>query len=552
MDRWDYVIVGAGSAGCVLASRLTEDAGVRVLVLEAGGRDSSVFMHMPLGWRRIWRGPAHNWNYQSAPDPNLNDRRLGLPRGKVLGGSSSINGMLYVRGHPRDYDIWGQSGAEGWSYATVLPYFKRAESNWRGETEFHGGSGPLGVSRTDLDHLGYDLVRETAENAGLSMTDDFAGARPEGFGVVDLTIKGGRRASAARMYLHPAMSRPNLTVTTGALTRRVTVENGRATGVEYEHEGEVRTASAAREVILCGGSYNSPQLLLLSGIGPPEEIAAHGIAPVHPLPGVGKNLQEHAIVAVQFAVNEPITFLSQLRFDRVVLAALKWQLFGTGYLATQALTALAFVRSRPELERPDLQLFFNPVAMDAKVWFPLVRPSPGHTLEGYATLLHPDSRGELTLDSPDPAAPPRIFLNLLNADEDRATLARGVRMLRQIYATPPLGEKLGRETFPGAEIASDTELDAFVRSTAEIVHHPVGTCTMGQGPMAVVDSQLRVRGLKGLRVVDASVMPTVPGGNTNAPTIMIAERAADLIRGRPTLAPSEVQWEDVARTAQPH
>jgi choline dehydrogenase len=527
----DYIIVGAGSAGSVLASRLTEDAGVRVLVLEAGGPDNSLLMKIPLGFRMIWRGPKHNWNYVSAPDPNLGGRRLSLPRGKTLGGSSSINGMLYIRGHPLDYDLWRQAGCDGWSYTDVLPYFRKAENNWRGESDVHGGSGPLAVSATDLEGLNFPMVEATARNMGLKMTPDFA-QDPEGFGKVDLTIRDGKRASTAEVYLRPAMTRPGLTVETNALTRRVIVEEGRATGVEYLQGGTVKTATARREVILCGGAYNSPQLLLLSGIGPGEELAGKGIAVVRDLPGVGKNLHEHPTVAAQFAMGKPVTYLNQLRLDRVALAAIRWQLFRKGPLATQALPALAFVKSRDSFARPDLQLFFNPTRMDAEMWFPILKPAQGHALEGFACLLHPESRGELTLESADPRDPPRIFHNLLAEEADRRSLVEGIRILRRFYATPPIGEIMTHETTPGPDVASDAELDSYVRATAEIMHHPVGTCAMGSGPMAVTDPQLRVRGIEGLRVVDASVMPMVPGGNTNAPTIMVAEKAADMIRGR--------------------
>jgi choline dehydrogenase len=370
LAEYDYIIVGAGSAGCVLANRLTEDPDVSVLVLEAGGKDNSIFMKMPLAWRQIWRGPRFNWNYTTEPERFLDGRRVALPRGKVLGGSSSINGMLYVRGHPRDYDLWRQAGCDGWSYADVLPYFKQAEGNWRGEGEYHGGAGPLGVSATDVSNLGFDLIRETAETAGIPMTDDFSGAQPEGFGIVDLTIKDGVRCSAAKAYLHPALARSNLTLKIMALTQRILIKNGRATGVSYLSDGVQTVAQAKREVILCGGSYNSPQLLLLSGIGPAEEIAEHRITPVHDLPGVGKNLSEHVVFHVQFALKEPVTFLSRLRADKVAMSVLQWAMFRTGDFATQALTALAFVRSRADLERPDIQLFFNSTRMDAKVWFP--------------------------------------------------------------------------------------------------------------------------------------------------------------------------------------
>jgi choline dehydrogenase len=540
LAEYDYIIVGAGSAGCVLANRLTENPDVTVLVLEAGGKDNSIFMKMPLAWRQIWRGPRFNWNYTTEPERFLDGRQVALPRGKVLGGSSSINGMLYVRGHPRDYDLWRQAGCDGWSYADVLPYFKRAEGSWRGEGEYHGGAGPLGVSATDVSHLGFDLIRDTARAAGIPMTDDFSGGQPEGFGIVDLTIKDGVRCSAANAYLHPALTRSNLTLKIMALTQRVLIEQGRATGVCYLADGVQTVAHAKREVILCGGSYNSPQLLLLSGIGPAEEIAEHGITPVHELPGVGKNLSEHIVFHVQFALKEPVTFLSRLRADKVAMSVLQWAMFRTGDFATQALTALAFLRSRADLERPDIQLFFNSTRMDAKVWIPGITPPQRHMLEGYPSLNYPESRGEVRLRSADPNDAPRIWLNSLSTEQDRATARECIRLVRRIYNTPPLGDLIESETSPGVDIVSDADIDAFTRRTAEVGHHPVGTCAMGAGEMAVVDPQLRVRGLSGLRVVDASIMPTVPGGNTNGPTIMIAERAADLIAGNKLLAPAPI------------
>jgi choline dehydrogenase len=538
LAEYDYIIVGAGSAGCVLANRLTENPDVKVLVVEAGGKDNSIFLKMPLAWRQIWRGPKFNWNYTTEPERFLDGRQVALPRGKVLGGSSSINGMLYVRGHPRDYDLWRQAGCDGWSYANVLPYFKRAEGSWRGEGEYHGGVGPLGVSATDVSNLGFDLIRDTARTAGIPMTDDFSGDQPEGFGIVDLTIKDGVRCSAAKAYLHPALARSNLTLKINALTERVLIQNGRATGISYLSDGVQTVAHATREVILCGGSYNSPQLLLLSGIGPAEEITKHGITPVHHSPGVGKNLSEHVVFHVQFAMKEPVTFLSRLRADKVAMSILQWAMFRTGDFATQALTGLAFVRSRADLERPDIQLFFNSTRMDAKVWFPGITQRQQHMLEGYPSLNYPESRGELQLRSADPRDAPRIWLNFLGTEQDRATARECIRLVRRVYNTPPLGDLIERETSPGSDIVSDADIDAFTRRTAEVGHHPVGTCAMGIGEMAVVDPQLRVRGLDGLRVVDASIMPTVPGGNTNGPTIMIAERAADLIAGKPLLAPA--------------
>jgi choline dehydrogenase len=534
---FDYVIVGAGAAGCVLATRLTEDPAVTVLLLEAGGWDNRIYMRIPLAWRQIWRGPRYGWNYWTEPEPFLDGRRLSLPRGKVMGGSSSINGMLYVRGHPRDYDLWRQAGCDGWSYAEVLPYFRRAESNWRGEGAYHGGSGPLGVSPTDVRNLGFPLIEATARRAGLHMTEDFS-VDPEGFGIVDLTIKNGRRASASQVYLKPALSRPNLTVEAGALTRGVILEKGRATGVDYLRGGTTATARAEREVILAGGSYNSPQILMLSGIGPADQIAANGVTPVHDLPGVGQNLAEHVVFHVQFLMKQPITFLRRMRADRVAMSILEWFLFKTGDFATQALTALAFLRSRPEVERPDIQLFFNSIRMDAKVWFPGLTPAQSHMLEGYPSLNYPESRGHVALRSADPRDPPRITLNFLSTEGDRATARRCIRLVREIYGTSPLADMIERETSPGSTVSSDAEIDAFTRRAAEVGHHPVGTCAMGVGAAAVVDPQLRVRGIDALRVVDASIMPSIPGGNTYAPTVMIAERAADLIRGQKPPAPA--------------
>jgi len=537
-ETFDYVIVGAGAGGCVLAGRLTEDPSVKVLLLEAGGRDSSLYMHMPLGWRQIWRGPKHNWNFYSEPEPYADGRRFLAPRGKTLGGSTSINGMLYVRGHPRDYDEWRQLGAEGWSYADVLPYFKKAEGSWRGDTKFHGGSGPTGVSRIDTTGLHYDAFMEAARLAGHRVTDDINGELPEGFTPVDITVKNGVRSSAANCYVKPAMKRPNLTVRTGALAHRVLVEKGRAIGVEYSRGPAVEHVRADREVILAGGAYNSPQLLMLSGVGPADEIAAHAIPVVHDLPGVGKNLQEHILTFIQFATKEPVTFIKELRWDKLAIATAQWMLTRTGPMANQPLTALGFVKSRPDLERPDLEIFCNPVRLDADVWFPIVRPALEHAFEACPSLLHPHSRGEVTLRSADPADHPRILFNFLKEEEDRRAMREGVRIVREMYSQGPLGEMIDREIKPGPGVKTDAEIDAYVRSSMDLDHHPTSTCAMGEDAMAVVDPQLRVRGIEALRVVDASVMPRVNGGHTNAPTVMIAEKAADLILGRPVLAPA--------------
>jgi choline dehydrogenase len=540
LDRYDYIIVGAGAGGCVLASRLTEDPEVKVLVLEAGGPDDNLYMKMPLGWRQIWRGPMHNWNYVSEPEPHCDGRRIIAPRGMTLGGSTSINGMLYIRGHPRDYDGWSQLGCTGWSYSEALPYFKRAETNWRGETKYHGGNGPTGVSHIDTKGLYFDTVMEAARRAGFPTTEDINAENAEGFGGVDLTAKNGARSSAAVAYLHPAMSRPNLTVLTGALTGRVIIEKGRAVGAEYQKGTAKTQVYADREVILAGGSYNSPQLLMLSGVGPADEIKQHGITPILDLKGVGKNLQEHPLTFIQFGTKEPITYLKELRWDKVTLAGLQWILTHTGPMANQPLTALGFIKSRPDLERPDLQVFCNPVRLDAEVWFPLVKPAQPHAFEGCPSLLHPESRGEVTLASANPHDKARILFNFLATEGDRAAMRAGVRKVRELYATSPLGDLVARELKPGPDVTSDADIDAYVRASLELDHHPVGTCAMGTDENAVVDPELRVRGVEGLRVVDASVMPLVPGGNTNAPTVMVAEKASDMIRGRAPLPAASV------------
>ena len=530
---YDYIIIGAGSAGCVLAARLSEDKDVQVLLVEAGGKDNHPYIHMPLGFLRAMLNPRFNWGYMSEPEGRLNGRRLMLPRGRVLGGSSSINGMFYMRGHPHDYDTWRQMGCEGWSYADVLPYFKRMESSWRGPGKHHGGSGPLHVRPIDTRRLLHDPLMETAANAGYQVSDDLSGDQPEGFAKGEVTIdERGRRASAYRAYVHPALGRPNLHIETDALTTRVLIENGRAVGVEVSKEGQLKQLRAEREVILSGGTYNSPQLLMLSGIGPADELRQHGISPVADLKGVGKNLSEHPVCMMQFRAKSPVTFLKELRYDRAALWAAQWALFGAGPFATQINSCNVVIRTKPELDMPDIQLMCNPVRMDAQLWFPGLTKQLEHCFQVGVVILHPHSRGEVTLRSASPLDPPKVNLNLMASPTEFEMMRRGIREARRIYRTEPQGKLTGEEIVPGDAAQSDEALDDFIRRICSVTQHPVGTCTMGVGAEAVVDPQLKVIGVEGLRVADASIMPTVPGANTNASAIMIGEKASDLVMGR--------------------
>ena len=534
MEEFDYVVVGAGSAGCVVAGRLAEEPGTSVVLLEAGGRDSHPTLKMPVAFLKAVVNPRFNWGYVTEPEPQLRGRQLGLPRGRVLGGSSSINGMFYMRGHPLDYEDWKRLGATGWGYAEVLPYFRRMERSWRGESAYHGGAGPVEVNPINSPHLLHEPLMGSAVAAGFNSSADLAAEVSEGFARGEATIdKRGRRVSSATAYLRPAGSRRNLTVLTGVLVHRIRLENRVARGVEYEVAGERRTVRARREVILSAGTYNSPHLLMLSGVGPGEQLREQGIPVVAELPGVGRNLSEHPTVSMEFDALRPVTFLNQLRFDRVIVSALRWALLGSGPLATQLNSCNVVIRTRPGLDRPDVQFMANPLRFDAKIWFPLVTERQSHVFWAGVVGLHPRSRGCVRLKSPDPHVLAGVTLNLLSDPADLETLRAGMRAARHIYRTAPQARLTGPERLPGEALQSDDELDAFIRETVYVAMHPVGTCAMGSGREAVVDPQLRVIGVERLRVVDASVMPTVPGGNTHATTVMIAEKAVDIIRGVP-------------------
>jgi choline dehydrogenase len=538
--KFDYIIVGAGSSGCVLADRLSADPANRVLLLEAGGSEKGHLTEMPLAWFRAMLTPKIGWGYLSEPEPHADGRRIPAPRGKVIGGSGSINGMMYSRGSPADYDQWAQMGARGWSWADVLPYFRKSEANWRGASEHHGHDGPLTVSRNDPHPTIYPAMIAAAEALGFQHLDDFHGAVQEGFSTVDVTTHRGRRGSSAMRYLRPAMTRPNLTVIDRAHTNRIVIENGRATGVEYERDGAVCTVHSDAEVILSAGTFNSPQLLLLSGIGPADELREHGIAVVHDLPQVGRNLQDHHSIRGLYEASGPFTFDRQLRADRVALAALRWQFFGSGPLAQMPIGAQGFVRTCEGLDRPDLQLLVSSVAMDARVWFPGIRKRRGDYLAVASVLLHPESTGTVRLRSADPRDKPEIRFNMLATEGDRAAFRRIVRFARTLFAQPTAKALVAAELQPGPDVQTDAEIDAYVRSVIGTAMHPTSTCAIG----TVVDEALRVRGIDALRVVDCSVMPVIVGGNTNAPAIMIAEKAADMIlAGR---LPQPIETRDAA------
>ena len=535
MSEFDFIIVGAGSAGCVLANRLSADPQNRVLLLEAGGQDDRPLMAMPLAWRDTFLDPQVSWGFMSEPEPCLEGRQLPAPRGKVLGGSSSVNGMMYSRGYPVDYDHWRQLGLSGWSYAEVLPYFRKSEANWRGESLYHGAEGELTVSKHRADEVIFPKLMQTAEQLGFKRLDDFHGAEAEGFSTPEFTVHQGRRGSTSARFLKPVLGRPNLKVETLALSHRVLIEKGRAIGVEYAQGGETRRAMAAREVILSGGAFNSPQLLMLSGVGPADELSAAGVKPLHDLPGVGKNLQDHASIGTMWAAKGEIAFDSKLRFDRLMLSVLRWRLFGTGEVAGLPVSAQGFYRTRPELEWPDVQFLVTPVSMAAQPWFPGWRKGVGHVFSAANVLLRPESRGEVTLRSADPRDKPKIQFNLLKETADRETFRRMVRFARRFFETEPAASLISGQIAPAPEVRTDEEIDAYVRKSVGTAMHPTSTCAMGEGPAAVLDAACRVRGLESLRVVDASSMPTIVGGNTNAPVIMIAEKAADMILGKPAL-----------------
>ncbi len=540
LEVFDYVIVGAGSAGCVLADRLSADGRNRVLVLEFGGSDRSIFIQMPTALAIPMNMARFNWLYETEPEPHLGGRRLHTPRGKVLGGSSSINGMVYVRGNPLDFDRWEEEGAAGWAYRDVLPYFRRAETRAEGGDQYRGDSGPVRTRYGALTNPLHAAWVKAAQEAGYPATDDINGFQQEGFGRLDMTVGEGRRSSAANAYLRPAMSRPNLLVKTHALATRIVFEGRRATGVAYRQGSAARVATARREVILAGGAINSPQLLKLSGVGPGEELRLHGIAPVHHLPGVGENLQDHLEFYFQVASKQPVTLYSVMNPISQAFIGARWLLTHGGLGASNHFETGGFIRSRPGIPYPDIQYHFLPMAVS----YDGSSLAKEHGFQAHVGPMRSKSRGHVRLASPDPADRPLILFNYMSHPDDWTEMRACVRLTREIFAQPAFAPFAGRELLPGKGVVTDAQIDDFIRARVESAYHPCGACKMGRedDPMAVVDRRTRVIGLQGLRVVDSSIMPSITTGNLNAPTLMMAEKAADEILGRPALAPSNAPY----------
>jgi choline dehydrogenase/4-pyridoxate dehydrogenase len=534
-SEYDYVIVGAGSAGCTLAARLTEDADTRVLLLEAGPWDSGFWLKIPLGWGKVYKERLFDWHYDTEPEPYAGKRKMEVARGKVIGGSSSTNAMAYVRGNRGDFDRWADNGARGWSYGNVLPYFKKQESWEGGETAFRGGSGPLTTRRSRYADPLVDGYIEAAGQAGHPFNPDYNAEDQYGFSRMQATIRNGRRCSTAVAYLRPALARSNLTVEVNAQTTRVLFEGARAVGVEYTQGGETKTARAAKEVLLCGGTINSPQLLMLSGIGAPDELAAHDIAVKSALPGVGKNLQDHVAALIVYGRNGGGPVQKNLRLDRIALSLAQGALFGTGFTTDLPGGLIGFLKTpRAANQLPDAQLLFIAGPLGAAPYLPPFKSAFEDTFACRIVVLRPESRGTIALASADPFAHPHIQQNLLATDGDWQTLKAAVAMFGEVASQPALKPFIARQIMPGPNIRTDAEFETFIRNTVVTTHHPCGTCKMGPDgdATAVVDPELKVRGAENLRVIDASVFPDIIGANINAAVIMIAERAADLIRGR--------------------
>ena len=538
-EGFDFVVVGAGTAGCVLAARLSEDVRYRVCLIEAGGSGKSLYVNVPGAIVLAQRSAQLNWRFQTVPQPHLNGRRIGVPRGRGLGGSALINGMVYFRGHPRDYDSWASAGATGWSYREVLPYFCRSEDNENfGPSVFHGQGGPMRIRNVTRPNALNFAFFEALAGQGVKPRADLNGEDSEGMGLRQLAVRGGTRETTARAFLGPASKRPNLTVLTDAQVTRVLLEGRRAVGVEARTPQGAITVRANREVVLSAGAIQSPQLLMLSGIGDGEHLACVGVEVRHHLPGVGRNLHDHLASPVHMAMEHPESYgLSMRAMPRNLVYIAQYLLARRGPFANNIFESAAFVKTLPGLEKPDVQLVFQSARRPSPSFpFPL-----GHGYAASPVYLYPKSRGRLTLASADPFAAPLIDTNLLSVPEDAEPLVRGIRLVRKLFASPSFAKYQARETAPGNAAQSDADLLAYIRAESYTVHHPVSTCRMGTDELAVVDPQLRVSGIDGLRVADASVFPSIIGGNTNAAVVMIAEKASDLILGRPAPAPAVLE-----------
>ncbi|HKJ54095.1 MAG TPA: choline dehydrogenase [Gammaproteobacteria bacterium] len=529
LDEYDYIILGAGSAGCVLANRLSETGEFSVLIVEAGPMDDKLLIHIPAGVHSVYRDPSINWNYQTLAEAELEQRHLELPRGKVVGGSSSINAMVYMRGHPLDYDRWNDDlGLAGWSYADCLPYFRAGETSERGRSDWRGDSGPLGVARAKLKNPLFDAFLLAGESSGQGKSDDLNGYRPEGVARLDSTIRDGRRCSAAVAHLKPALARANLTLVTHALVEQILLHGGRATGVRFQHQDKSRIVRAAREVILSCGAIKSPQILMLSGIGPADELQRHAIPLRHDLPAVGRNLQDHLKIDCSWRCTQPITYQYANRPWNRLRIGVRWLMHHDGLGASNIWEAGGLVRGNDKVDYPNLQYHFAPIS--ARYQGRKIVMSRGFTLQ--VDQLRPASRGRVTLNSANPKDAPAVQFNYLAREQDLRELIEGFRKIQEIVMQPAFIAFRGERTNPDPTVKSDAEIEAWIRATASTDYHPSCTCPMGKGDDAVVDAEMRVHGLEGLRVVDASVMPDIVSGNLNAPTQMIAARAADSILGR--------------------